>query len=49
MEDYKNYPENHKRLLTPEDCKTCDKRHTLFCMKYCVNALIVKGPDKDKK
>jgi len=40
--DYLEYPEKHTRILSPEDCKSCNMRQTYFCKEYCVNALIEK-------
>ncbi len=37
---FDEYPEKHKRLLFPDDCKICDMVHTLFCKEMCINALI---------
>lgn len=39
-DDFKDYPNKHKRLLFPKDCKICNMRQTYFCKVYCVNALI---------
>lgn len=36
------YPENHKKLLFPNDCKMCNMKHTKYCKDFCVNALIEK-------
>jgi len=38
--EFEDYPEKHKRIMKPEDCKTCTMRQTYFCKELCINALI---------
>jgi hypothetical protein len=37
--NYADYPKNHKNLLKPNDCLTCDKQQTKYCKEFCINAL----------
>ena len=38
--EFEDYPEKHKRIMKPSDCKCCNMRQTHFCKEYCINALI---------